>query len=139
MSKFSKIPAATLVSAALVLSTGASFAAVGPTFTTAAPGHGMDITEFAGQMAAFNKQDVTDLIGAKTVSVIKYDTAWSAGNGPLKAARLLDEDSQPIGLLRAALKANPAAVKLLAEHKIAINDVVDIVSDGHGAVQLYVS
>ncbi|MBL8594366.1 MAG: hypothetical protein JNK01_16910, partial [Devosia sp.] len=50
---------------------------------------------------------------------------------------LLTEDSQSIGLLREALNKNPAAVKLLADNKIKVDQVVDIVDIG-GNVQLYI-
>ena len=50
---------------------------------------------------------------------------------------LLTEDSQSIGLLRGALNKNPAAVKLLADNKIKVDQVVDIVDIG-GNVQLYI-
>lgn len=138
MSKFSKASAAVLVSAGMILSAGASFAAA-PVFTTAAPNNGMAIDAFTSQLANFNKQEVVDLVGAKTVSVVKYDTAWSDGGDSQKALKALGNDAQSINLLRKAIKSNPAALKLLEANKIVINDVVDIVSDGHGAVQVYIS
>lgn len=136
MINLAKVSVAVLVAVG-AMSAGAAFAA--PTFSNAAPGLGMAMNDFTTQLGAFNKADVTDLVNAKTVAVLKYDTAWNGQKGASKSIDLLTEDSQSIGLLRAALKADPAAAKLLAEHKIDIKDVVDIVSDGHGAVQLYVS
>ena len=122
---------------ALVGATGAAFAA--PVFSVAAPGTGMPIDEFESQLAAYNAADVTDLVAAKTVSVVKYDTAWTKGTDMSKSVELLTGDTQTINLLREGIKANPAASKLLADHKIVVNDVVDIVSNGAGGVTIYVS
>ena len=95
----------------------------------------MGVDEFASQLAVFNAREVTDLIGAKSVTVYNYNTAWTDKSG--KAVNLLTEDSQSIGLLREALNKNPAAVKLLADNKIKVDQVVDIVDIG-GNVQLYI-
>ena len=137
MFNLTKFAVPAMVAGALIVSTGAAFAV--PTFNVEPAGNGMPIDEFESQLAAFNKADVTDLVGAKTVSVIKYDTAWDFQHGAKKSIELLTKDSQTIGLLREAIKANPDAVNILDANKIAITNVVDIVSDGHGAVFLYVS
>lgn len=135
MNHFLKI--ATPLIAALTLSAGAAFAA--PAVTIAQPGSGMAINDFRSEMLVFNPSEVTDLVAAKTLSVIKYDTAWSDASDYGKAVNLLTEDSQSIGQLREAIKANAGATKLLANNHVAIDDVVDIVSDGAGNVSLYVS
>ena len=140
MTKFSKFVPFAVIAVSLIVSSGASFAAApAPKFSVAEPGNGIAMDTFQSQLEAFNKQDVLDLLGAKTVSVVKYDGAWIKNSDRTTATQLLTKDGQAINLLREALKANPAAAKLLAEHKIAIKDVIDIVSDGQGAVQIYVS
>ena len=113
---------------------GPAFAAV-PKFTNAAPGTGMDVDVFASQLSSFNAKDVTDLLNASSVTVYSYNNAWTDKSG--KAVNLLTDDSQSIGLLREALNKNPGAVKLLADNKIKVDQVVDIVDIG-GDVQLYI-
>lgn len=135
MNTFFKI--ATPVIAALALSSGAAFAS--PVVTIAPPDSGMAINDFRSEMLVFNPAEVTDLVAAKTLLVIKYDTAWSDGSDYGKAVNLLTDDSQSIAQLREAIKANAGATKLLANNHVMINDVVDIVSDGAGNVSLYVS
>jgi hypothetical protein len=137
MNSFNKFATPAVVAVALALSAGAAFAA--PTFSEAAPGKGMAINEFASQLAAFNPTEVTDLVAAKTVTVFKYDSAWAKGDQNSKAVNLLTEDATSISQLRDAIKANPEATKLLDANKIAVNDVVDLVSDGAGNVSIYVS
>lgn len=137
MSKFVKFTASAFTAAAILASTGAAFAA--PVFSNGEPGSGMKIEDFRSQLTAFNKADVTALINAKTVTVLHYDTAWEKGKQLSEAVNLLSDDAQSINLLREALKADPAASKVLADNKIAINDVVDIVDNGNGAITLYVS
>ena len=90
-------------------------------------------------MASSTPAATPQLVDAKTVTVIKYDTAWSDSKDMSKAVNILTDDAQSIGLLREGLKANPQAAKLLEDNHIAINDVVDIVSDGAGNVSVYVS
>jgi len=106
-----------------------------PRFITGAPGSAMSVDDFASQLSAFNAKDVTDLLGAKSVTVYSFNNAWTDKSG--KAVNLLSEDSQSIGLLREALNKIPAAVKLLADNKIKVDQVVDIV-DIDGNVQLYI-
>ncbi|WP_137152220.1 hypothetical protein [Devosia sp. FKR38] len=137
MQSFAKIASPAIVAFAVIVSAGAAFAA--PTFTTANPGSGMAIADFRSQLGVFNPSEVTELVGAKTVSVIKYDTAWSKDDDTAKAVDLLTTDAQSIGQLREAIKANAEAAKLLEANHIAINDVVDLVSDGAGNVSIYVS
>lgn len=137
MSKFVKFAASAAAAATMFVSAGAAFAA--PVFADAQPGAGMKIEDFRSQLTAFNKADVTALINAKTVTVLHYDTAWEKGKQLSEAVNLLSDDAQSINLLREALKADPAASKILADNKIAINEVVDIVDNGNGAVLLYVS
>jgi len=129
------VPALAFV--AVMGAAGAAFAT--PVFSVAAPGSGMAIDEFESQLDAYNAADVTDLVAAKTVSVVKYDTAWTDDKDRSESINLLTADGQFINLLREGIKANPAASKLLTENKIVINDVVDITSDGAGNVVVYVS
>ena len=137
MKSFAKIASPAIVALAVIVSAGAAFAA--PTFTTATPGSGMAIADFGSQLGVFNPTEVTDLAAAKSVTVVKYDTAWTKDDDTAKAVDLLTADAQSIGQLREALKANPEASKLLEANHIAINDVVDLVSDGAGNVSIYVS
>lgn len=137
MFKINHVAATALLALAFVGTAGSAFAA--PTFSDAAPGNGMAIDDFGTQLATFNADDVTDLVAAKTVTVYKYDAAWTDGEDANKAVEMMTNDSQSIGQLREALKANPEAVKLLEEHKIAVDNVVDITTDGAGNVSLYVS
>lgn len=131
MNKLSNLSVIALVA---IAAAGPVFAAT-PKFTNGAPGTAISVDDFASQLASFNAKDVTDLLGAKSVTVYNYNTAWTDKSG--KAVDLLTEDSQSIGLLREALNKNPAAVKLLAENKIKVDQVVDIIDVG-GNVQLYI-
>ena len=110
-----------------------------PKFVNAAPGSGIAVDSFDPQVQNFNRADIGDLLRAKTVSVVRFDAAWTDGDDVGKAFDAVSNSDQSIHLLREGLMSNPAAVKLLAEHHIAINSVVDIVPIGNGAVQLYVS
>jgi hypothetical protein len=132
MNKLSSLSVVALIAA--LIAANPVLAAV-PKFTNGAPGTAMSVDDFASQLASFNAKDVTDLVGAKSVTVYNYNTAWTDKAG--KAVDLLTEDSQSIGLLREALNKNPAAVKLLADNKIKVNQVVDIIDVG-GHVQLYI-
>jgi len=131
MHKLSNLSVLALVA---IAAAGPAFAAT-PKFTNGAPGTAISVDDFASQLASFNAKDVTDLVGAKSVTVYNYSSAWTDKAG--KAVDLLTEDSQSIGLLREALNKNPAAVKLLAENKIKVDQVVDIIDVG-GNVQLYI-
>ena len=131
MNKLSNLSVLALVAIAVA---GPAFAAT-PKFTNGAPGTAMSVDDFASQLGSFNAKDVTDLLDAKSVTVYNYNTAWTDKAG--KAVNLLTDDSQSIGLLREALNKNPAAVKLLAENKIKVDQVVDITNIG-GNVQLYI-
>lgn len=131
MNKLSNLSVIALVA---IAAAGPVLAAT-PKFTNGAPGTAISVDDFASQLASFNAKDVTDLLGAKSVTVYNYNTAWTDKSG--KAVDLLTEDSQSIGLLREALNKNPAAVKLLAENKIKVDQVVDIIDVG-GNVQLYI-
>lgn len=137
MFKINHVAATALLAMAFVGTAGSAFAA--PTFTTAEPGKGMAINDFGTQLATFNADDVTDLVAAKTVTVIKFQDAWKDGGDAAKSVEMMTKDSQAIGQLREALKANPAAVKLLEENKITVDSVVDIVTDGAGNISLYVA
>ena len=130
MNKLSNLSVLALVA---IAAAGPAFAAT-PKFTNGAPGTAMSVDDFASQLGSFNAKDVTDLLDAKSVTVYNYNTAWTDKAG--KAVNLLTDDSQSIGLLREALNKNPAAVKLLAENKIKVDQVVDITNIG-GNVQLY--
>ena len=131
MNKLSNLSVLALVA---IAAAGPAFAAT-PKFTNGAPGTAISVDDFASQLASFNAKDVTDLVGAKSVTVYNYSSAWTDKAG--KAVDLLTEDAQSIGLLREALNKNPAAVKLLAENKIKVDQVVDII-DVSGNVQLYI-
>lgn len=131
MHKLSNLSVLALVA---IAAAGPAFAAT-PKFSNGAPGTAISVDDFASQLASFNAKDVTDLLGAKSVTVYNYASAWTDKSG--KAVDLLTEDSQSIGLLREALNKNPAAVKLLAENKIKVDQVVDIIDVG-GNVQLYI-
>lgn len=137
MNRYVTLSTPAVVALALAMSAGSAFASA--TFTTAAPGNGMSMDDFQQQVAVYNAKDINELVDAKTVTVIKYDTAWTDSKDMGKAVNILTDDAQSIGLLREGLKANPQAVKLLEDNHIAINDVVDIVSDGAGNVSVYVS
>lgn len=131
MNKLSNLSVLALVA---IAAAGPAFAAT-PKFTNGAPGTAMSVDDFASQLGSFNAKDVTDLLDAKSVTVYNYNSAWTDKAG--KAVNLLTDDSQSIGLLREALNKNPAAVKLLAENKIKVDQVVDITNIG-GNVQLYI-
>ena len=131
MNKLSNLSVLALVA---IAAAGPAFAAT-PKFTNGAPGTAMSVDDFASQLGSFNAKDVTDLLDAKSVTVYNYNTAWTDKAG--KAVNLLTDDSQSIGLLREALNKNPAAVKLLAENKIKVDQVVDI-TNIVGNVQLYI-
>jgi hypothetical protein len=131
MNKLSNLSVLALVA---IAAASPVFAAT-PKFTNGAPGTAMSVDDFASQLGSFNAKDVTDLLDAKSVTVYNYNTAWTDKAG--KAVNLLTDDSQSIGLLREALNKNPAAVKLLAENKIKVDQVVDITNIG-GNVQLYI-
>jgi hypothetical protein len=126
---------------ALVLAAVAApaLASTGPTFSTAKPWSGMSADSFGPDVAIFNKAEIGDLLHAKTVSVVKLDTAWNDGGDVGKVFDAVNNSDQAINLLREALKANPMAERLLARNHININTVVDITDTGDGHVQLYVS
>ncbi|WP_055047535.1 hypothetical protein [Devosia sp. A16] len=131
MNKLSNLSVLALVA---IVAAGPVLAAT-PKFVNGAPGTAISVDDFASQLGSFNAKDVTDLLGAKSVTVYNYNTAWTTKSG--KAVDLLTEDAQSIGLLREALNKNPAAVKLLTENKIKVDQVVDIIDVG-GNVQLYI-
>lgn len=145
MTHFPKLATSAVATLALIASAGAAFAAT--TVKTAEPGAGMAISDFKSQLAVFNPSEVTDLVGAKAITVIKFDTAWNGqydGSDKVtpdtvKALNLLTTDAPQIAQLREAITANSAAAKILAANNIPVNNLVDIVSDGAGNVQLYVS
>ena len=64
---------------------------------------------------------------------------WADGGDAGKAFDAVNASDQSIHLLREALKADPAAMKLLAQNHIAVDQVIDIAPTGNGAVQLYIS
>lgn len=132
MNKLSSLSVVALVAA---LAAAGPVLAATPKFTNGAPGTAMGVDDFASQLSVFNARDVTELLNAKSVTVYSYNNAWTDKSG--KAVNLLTDDAQSIGLLREALNKNPAAVKLLAENKIKVDQVVDIVDVG-GNVQLYI-
>lgn len=129
---------ATAVTTAVILMAVPAFAST-PTFSLAKPWSGMSVDSFDPQVQVFNRADITDLLRAKTVSVVKFDSAWNDGGDATKAFDAVNNSDQSIHLLREALKADPAAMKLLARNHIAVDQVIDIAPTGNGAVQLYVS
>ncbi|HEV2515173.1 MAG TPA: hypothetical protein VGV07_07985 [Devosia sp.] len=124
--------------AAAILIAAPAFASA-PAFSLAAPNSGMSVDSFDPQVQVFNRQDIADLLHARSVSVVKFDTAWNDGGDATKAFDAVNDSDQSIHLLREALKADPAAMRLLAQNHIAVNQVIDIAPTGNGAVQLYIS
>lgn len=138
MNKTLKGVGATAAAAVLLMAAAPAFASA-PAFSLAKPNSGMSVDSFDPQIQVFNRQDIADLLGAKSVSVVKFDTAWSDGGDSEKAFDALNASDQSIHLLREALKADPAAMHLLARNHIAVNQVIDIAPTGNGSVQLYIS
>ncbi|WP_156342783.1 hypothetical protein [Devosia sp. A16] len=130
--------AATTAAAAIVLAALPAFAST-PAFSLAKPNSGMSVDSFDQQVQVFNRQNVADLLHARSVSVVKFDTAWNDGGDAGKAFDALNASDQSIHLLREALKADPAAMKLLARNHVAVDQVIDIAPTGNGSVQLYIS
>lgn len=116
-----------------------ALAATGPTFSAARPWSGMSIDSFGPDVAIFNKAEIGELLNAKSVSVVRLDSAWNDGDDASTAFEAVGNSDQAINLLREALKANPMAERLLARNHVNINTVVDISDLGNGKVQLYVS
>ena len=142
MSNF-RLISATVLAAGLMVSAGSAFAA--QTWTDAPKGSGIDIATFVAQLGTFDASDVEALVNAKSVAVVTYSDAWAGAsedkNAAADQAQAMDKltaDTGEIEKFRAALKANPKAMKLLEEHKIALKRVIDIVKSGKGDVQLYV-
>jgi|GEM_PF-1885850 len=129
---------ATAAAAAILIAAAPAFASA-PAFSLAQPNSGMSVDSFDPQVQVFNRQNIADLLHARSVSVVKFDTAWNDGGDATKAFDALNASDQSIHLLREALKADPAAMHLLARNHIAVNQVIDIAPAGNGAVQLYVS
>lgn len=130
--------AATTAAAAILLAALPAFAST-PAFSLAKPNSGMSVDNFDQQVQIFNRQNVADLLHARSVSVVKFDTAWNDGGDAGKAFDALNASDQSIHLLREALKADPAAMKLLARNHVAVDQVIDIAPTGNGSVQLYIS
>lgn len=129
---------ATAITAAVILAAVPAFASA-PAFSLAKPNSGMSVDSFDSQLQVFNRQNIADLLHARTVSVVKFDTAWNDGGDAGKAFDALNASDQSINLLREALNSDPPAMQLLARNHIAVNQVIDIAPAGNGAVQLYVS
>lgn len=129
---------ATAVTAAVILAAVPAFASA-PAFSLAKPNSGVSVDSFDPQVQVFNRHEIADLLRARTVSVVKFDTAWNDSGDASKAFDAVDASDQSIHLLREALKADPAAMKLLAQNHIAIDQVIDIAPAGNGSVQLYIS
>ena len=109
-----------------------------PDFSLAAPIEGQAVDMFRQQIQTYNSNDIADLLKAKTVQVVKFDTAWRDSGDAQKAFDAVSKSDQSIHLLREGLKANPEAAKLLAENKVVLDTVIDIVPSANGTVQLYV-
>ena len=129
---------ATAVTAAVILVAVPAFAST-PAFSSAKAGSGMSVDSFDPQVQIFNRADIADLLHARSVSVVRFDTAWTDGGDAAKAFDAVNASDQSIHLLREALKADPAAMKLLARNHIAVNQVIDIAPTGNGTVQIYIS
>ena len=130
--------AATVAAAAILLTAAPAFASA-PAFSLANPNSGMSVDSFDQQVQVFNRQNIADLLHARAVSVVKLDTAWNDGGDAEKAFDAVNSSDQSIHLLREALKADPAAMRLLASHHVAVDQVIDIAPTGNGSVQLYIS
>lgn len=125
------------IAAAVALPAVPALAAT-PAFSVAPPNEGQAIDMFRQQIQTYNSGDIADLLKAKTVQVVKFDTAWSDSGDAQKAFNAVSKSDQSIHLLREGLKANPEAAKLLAENKVVLDTVIDIVPSANGTVQLYV-
>lgn len=128
----------TAVTAAVILTAMPAFAST-TAFNTAKAGSGMAVDDFRQQVKIFNRSDIADLLQARNVSVLRIDTAWTDGGDASKAFKAVEASDQSIHLLREALKADPAAMRLLAANHIAVDQVVDVVPTGNGSVQIYLS
>lgn len=129
---------ATALVAVAALSAAPAFAST-PNFNTAKAGSGMSVDNFDQQVRIFNRADIADLLQARNVSVLRIDTAWADGGDASKAFNAVEDSDQAIHLLRDALRADPAAMRLLARNHIAVDEVVDVAPVGNGAVQIYIS
>jgi len=138
MNKILKSLGTAAVATAVILLAAPAFASA-PAFSLAKPNSGMSVDSFDPQVQVFNRQNIADLLHARSVSVVKFDTAWNDGGDAGKAFDAVNASDQSIHLLREALKADPAAMRLLAQNHIAIDQVIDIAPTGDGSVQLYVS
>lgn len=132
------IVGATALTAAVVLTVAPALAST-PNFNTAKAGSGMAIDSFDQQVKIFNRADIADLLNARNVSVVRLDTAWTDGGDASKGFNAVQNSDKSIHLLREALKADPAAMRLLARNHIAVNEVVDVAPTGNGSVQIYIS
>ena len=138
MNKILMSLSATAAIATLALSAAPAFAST-PSFSLAAPNAGESVDSFDPQVQIFNRAEIRDLDHARSVQIVRFDTAWSDGGDADKAFNAMESSDQAIHLLRENLRADPAAMRLLAAHHINVNQVVDIVNNGSGKVQLYVS
>ena len=138
MNRAFNIVGATAFTAAILLAAAPALASTAA-FSTAKAGSGMDVDNFVQQVKVFNRADIADLLRARSVSVLKIDTAWNDGGDALNTFNAVQDSDQAIHLLREALKADPAAMRLLARNHIAVNEVVDVAPAGNGAVQIYIS
>lgn len=132
------IVGATALTAAIVLAAAPALAST-PAFSTVRAGGGMAVDSFDQQVRIFNRAEIADLLQARSVSVLRIDTAWNDGGDASKAFSAVEDSAQSIHLLREALKADPAAMKLLARNHVAVDRVVDIAPAGNGMVQIYIS
>jgi len=138
MNRAFNILGVTAITVATILTAAPAFASTAA-FNTAKANSGMSVDEFDQQVRIFNRADISDLLQAKNVSVLRIDTAWADGGDASKAFNAVEASDQSIHLLRDALKADPAALRLLARNHIAVDEVVDVAPTGNGSVQIYVS
>lgn len=136
---FLKAAGATALTFALAATVAPALAASGPSFSAAKPWSGMDVESFRSDVNTFNRNEVSDLLAASHVSVVRVDSAWNDSKDSGRAFNAVQRSDQAIHLLRMALKDDAAAAKLLKANGIDVNRVVDITAIADGAVQLYIS
>ena len=129
----------TALALALAAIAAPAFASTGPAFKTLGIGSGMSVDAFTTDVNVFNNREIGDLVHAKSIAVLNVDNAWTDNGDASKAFNAIDNSDQAIHLLREHLRADPAAMRLLAANHVDVNRVVDITSSGNGSVQLYVS
>jgi hypothetical protein len=128
--------------AVLALTTGSSLAAA--TWRNAPKGAPEEITAFVPQLG-YSKGDISALLHAKSVDVVTYGDDWTPASvdkglaeNQAEALDALTSDTGEIQQLQHALRANPAAARLIAQHQIKLTNVLGISPAPDGTVQLLV-